>query len=58
MPRQRPVIAVLCENVDDRPPGLENLDVDFRFCTADGLSWGGPRRTGAAAVGLLLDRRA
>ncbi|MDO0978140.1 D-2-hydroxyacid dehydrogenase [Mycolicibacterium frederiksbergense] len=38
MPRQRPVIAVLCEKADDRPPGLDSLEVDFRFCAADGLS--------------------
>lgn len=31
------MIAVLCEKATDRPPGLEGLDVDFRYCTADGL---------------------
>ncbi|GFG52046.1 D-2-hydroxyacid dehydrogenase [Mycolicibacterium agri] len=38
MPRTRPVIAVLCEKATDRPPGLDDLDVDFRFCAADGLA--------------------
>lgn len=33
-----PVIAVLCESAADRPPGLEALDVEFRYCAADGLS--------------------
>ena len=40
---------MLCERADERPPGLEDLDVDLRFCAADGL--------GAAlrgARGLLL----
>lgn len=32
------MIAVLCATADDRPPGLDHLDVDFRFCAADGLS--------------------
>jgi phosphoglycerate dehydrogenase-like enzyme len=36
--RGRPVVAVLCERETDRPPGLEGLDVDFRYCAADGLS--------------------
>jgi phosphoglycerate dehydrogenase-like enzyme len=31
------VVAVLCEHATDRPPGLEGLPVDFRFCAADGL---------------------
>ncbi|MGH7291934.1 MAG: D-2-hydroxyacid dehydrogenase [Myxococcota bacterium] len=35
---RRPVIAVLCERATDRPPGLDGLDVEFRFCTADGLA--------------------
>jgi len=34
----RPVVAVLCERSTDRPPGLDNLDVDFRYCAADGLA--------------------
>jgi phosphoglycerate dehydrogenase-like enzyme len=34
----RPVVAVLCELPTDRPPGLERLDVDFRYCAADGLA--------------------
>ncbi|PEG33127.1 hydroxyacid dehydrogenase [Mycolicibacterium agri] len=38
VPRTRPVIAVLCEKATDRPPGLDDLDVDFRFCAADGLA--------------------
>ncbi len=29
---------MLCEKADDRPPGLDDLDVDFRFCAADGLA--------------------
>ncbi|WP_432892031.1 D-2-hydroxyacid dehydrogenase [Kribbella sp. CA-245084] len=33
----RPVIAVLCEGATDRPPGLDDLPVDFRYCAADGL---------------------
>ncbi|RZT26797.1 phosphoglycerate dehydrogenase-like enzyme [Kribbella sp. VKM Ac-2569] len=31
------MIAVLCERSTDRPPGLEGLPVDFRYCAADGL---------------------
>ena len=34
----RPCVAVLCERATDRPPGLEGLDVDFRYCAADGLA--------------------
>jgi phosphoglycerate dehydrogenase-like enzyme len=34
----RPAVAVLCERATDRPPGLEGLDVDFRYCAADGLA--------------------
>jgi phosphoglycerate dehydrogenase-like enzyme len=34
----RPVIAVLCERATDRPPGLEGLEVEFRYCAADGLA--------------------
>jgi phosphoglycerate dehydrogenase-like enzyme len=34
----RPVVAVLCERATDRPPGLDDLDVDFRYCAADGLA--------------------
>lgn len=34
---ERPVVAVLCERATDRPPGLDGLPVDFRFCAADGL---------------------
>ncbi len=33
-----PVVAVLCERASDRPPGLQDLAVDFRFCAADGLA--------------------
>jgi phosphoglycerate dehydrogenase-like enzyme len=29
---------VLCEHAGDRPPGLHGLDVDFRYCAADGLA--------------------
>ena len=38
MPGFRPVVAVLCAKPDDRPPGLDDLPVDFRFCDADGLA--------------------
>ncbi|MBP2356958.1 phosphoglycerate dehydrogenase-like enzyme [Kribbella aluminosa] len=36
-PVERPVVAVLCERATDRPPGLDGLPVDFRYCSADGL---------------------
>jgi phosphoglycerate dehydrogenase-like enzyme len=36
--KARPVIAVLCQRATDRPPGIEGLDVDFRYCAADGLA--------------------
>jgi phosphoglycerate dehydrogenase-like enzyme len=36
--RGRPIVAVLCEQATDRPPGLDGLDVDFRYCAADGLA--------------------
>jgi len=36
--RGRPVVAVLCERPTDRPPELDGLDVDFRYCAADGLA--------------------
>jgi phosphoglycerate dehydrogenase-like enzyme len=29
---------VLCERATDRPPGLDGLEVDFRYCAADGLA--------------------
>lgn len=32
------MIAVLCAGVDDRPPGLPDLGVEFRFCTAADLA--------------------
>jgi phosphoglycerate dehydrogenase-like enzyme len=32
------VIAVLCARPTDRPPGLGEVDVDFRFCTAADLA--------------------
>ncbi|MGV0741221.1 D-2-hydroxyacid dehydrogenase [Mycolicibacterium sp. XJ870] len=35
---ERPVVAVLCERATDRPPGLAGVDVDFRYCSADGLA--------------------
>jgi phosphoglycerate dehydrogenase-like enzyme len=38
VPRTRPVVAVLCEKATDRPPGLEGLEVDFRYCATDGLT--------------------
>lgn len=31
-------MAVLCARSTDRPPGLEGLDVDIRYCAADGLA--------------------
>ncbi|SEH59400.1 Phosphoglycerate dehydrogenase [Mycolicibacterium rutilum] len=34
----RPVIAVLCERATDRPPTLQGLDVEFRYCTAENLA--------------------
>lgn len=37
-PLERPVVAVLCERSTDRPPGLEGLDVEFRYCDAAGLA--------------------
>jgi phosphoglycerate dehydrogenase-like enzyme len=33
----RPRVAVLCERATDRPAGLEGLDVEFRYCDAEGL---------------------
>lgn len=33
-----PVIAVLCKRATDRPPGLDGLDVAFRYCTAEDLA--------------------
>jgi phosphoglycerate dehydrogenase-like enzyme len=47
----RPVVAVLCERATDRPPGLDGLAVDFRYCAADGL---GEAVRGARAL-LLWD---
>lgn len=38
MSRTQPVVAVLCEKASDRPPGLDGLDVEFRYCAADGLA--------------------
>ncbi|GAA1654975.1 D-2-hydroxyacid dehydrogenase [Kribbella alba] len=29
---------MLCERATDRPPGLEGLEVEFRYCAADGLA--------------------
>ena len=29
---------MLCERATDRPPGLDGLDVEFRYCAADGLA--------------------
>ncbi|OSC38841.1 D-2-hydroxyacid dehydrogenase [Mycobacterium decipiens] len=34
----RPIVAVLCERATERPRGLGGLEVDFRYCTADGLA--------------------
>ncbi len=42
-------MAVLCANADDRPPGLDDIDVDLRFCAADGLA-----EAVRGAQGLLL----
>ncbi|HEY3557788.1 MAG TPA: D-2-hydroxyacid dehydrogenase [Kribbella sp.] len=46
---ESPVIAVLCERATDRPPGLDGLPVEFRYCSADGL-----RAAVRGARGLLL----
>ncbi len=32
------MVAVLCERSTDRPPGLDGLDVEFRYCDATGLA--------------------
>lgn len=32
------MIAVLCRRPTDRPPGLDGLGVDFRYCTAEDLA--------------------
>ncbi|MFF0271203.1 D-2-hydroxyacid dehydrogenase [Kribbella sp. NPDC004536] len=37
-PAEKPVVAVLCERATDRPPGLGELPLEFRYCAADGLS--------------------
>lgn len=37
-PGSRPAVAVLCKRDTERPPGLTDLDVEFRFCAADGLA--------------------
>ncbi|WP_427894750.1 D-2-hydroxyacid dehydrogenase [Kribbella sp. GL6] len=50
-PVERPVVAVLCERATDRPPGLDGLPIDFRYCAADGLA---PAVEGARAL-LLWD---
>lgn len=52
-PGQRPVIAVLCKTVDDRPPHLEALEsrAELRYCDAAGL---GAALAGAEAL-LLWD---
>ena len=42
-------MAVLCAQADDRPPGLDHIDVDLRFCAADGLA-----EAVRGAQGLLL----
>ncbi|KUI41387.1 hydroxyacid dehydrogenase [Mycobacterium sp. IS-1590] len=34
----RPVVAVLCKQPTDRPPGLHELDIELRYCTADDLA--------------------
>lgn len=34
----RPIVAVLCEQATDRPPWLDGLDVEFRYCAAAGLA--------------------
>ncbi len=43
------MVAVLCATADDRPPGIEDLDVELRFCAADGLA-----EAVRGAQGLLL----
>ncbi|MBU8822602.1 D-2-hydroxyacid dehydrogenase [Mycolicibacterium goodii] len=35
---RRPAVAVLCAEESERPPGLEALDVEFRYCTAGTLA--------------------
>lgn len=45
------MIAVLCKGPTDRPPGLADFDVDFRYCTAADL---GDAVRGAQAL-LLWD---
>ncbi|MGV0644692.1 D-2-hydroxyacid dehydrogenase [Mycolicibacterium sp. XJ2546] len=35
---ERPVVAVLCANDSDRPPGLADLPVEFRYCTVADLA--------------------
>ncbi|GAA1552127.1 D-2-hydroxyacid dehydrogenase [Kribbella sancticallisti] len=37
-PVERPAVAVLCERATDRPPRLDGLPVDLRYCAADGLA--------------------
>ena len=34
---EKPVVTVLCERATDRPPGLDGLPIDFRYCAAEGL---------------------
>ena len=55
--RTRPVVAVLCENATDRPPGLEGLDVGVSLLRGRRARRGGPGSAGAAALGFLLHRR-
>ncbi|KHO27542.1 2-hydroxyacid dehydrogenase [Mycolicibacterium setense] len=43
------MIAVLCERVTDRVPGLDGVDAEFRYCDADGLA-----QAVAGAQALLL----
>ncbi len=43
------MVAVLCAHADDRPPGIQDLDVELRFCAADGLA-----EAVRGAQGLLL----
>jgi phosphoglycerate dehydrogenase-like enzyme len=47
----RPAIAVLCAQGTDRPPGLDALNVEFRYCTADTLA----EATRGARAMLLWD---
>lgn len=46
-----PVIAVLCEKSTDRPPGMDRVAAELRYCTAEDLS----EAVGGARALLLWD---